>query len=76
MGINLAERLKAPTFDDEERTRVARVLHVVFLLLFGTMATIFVLRVALTGLDGHWFVYPLLLAVTLTLPPKPEPITT
>ena len=67
MGLRLAERLRAPTFEDEERTRVAGLLHIIYTLIFVMLSGLFVLRIATTGLEGHWLFYPILLSLTLVL---------
>ncbi len=67
MARRLAERLGAPVFDDDERTRVAGLLHVVYIILALLLSGIFTLRVAASGLEGHWIIYPVLLLLALGL---------
>jgi len=67
MALRLAERLGAPVFDDDERTRVAALLHVVYIILLLLLSAVFTLRVATSGLEGHWVTYPVLLLFSLGL---------
>ena len=67
MARRLAERLGAPVFEDDERTRVAGLLHVVYIILLLVLSGVFALRVATSGLEGHWIIYPILFLLTLGL---------
>ncbi len=67
MALRLAERLRAPIFDDEERTRVAGLLHIVYILLIALLSTLLAARLLTTGPTRHWFMYPILILLAISL---------
>lgn len=67
MALRLAERLRAPLFDDEERTRVAGLLHIVYILLITLLSTLLAARLLTTGPTSHWFMYPILILLAFGL---------